>query len=108
VERIVSTDSTSLSQWKQGVLFSLYGWNAAPIDGTDIPRSGAAVGREYWFPIDLHLAIPREGASEGQPALEYLEVATPMLQWQCEMLYVLNEERWLRHRKLKNEGVTQR
>jgi hypothetical protein len=34
VERINSADQGSLDQWRQGVLFGLYAWNAGPIDGT--------------------------------------------------------------------------
>jgi len=35
-----------------------YAWNSAPIDGTDILRSVAAVGRPFLFPIDISLSLP--------------------------------------------------
>ena len=64
VERINTADTASMVRWKQGVLFSLYAWNAEPIDGTDIPRSVIAIGREIPFPIDLLPPLPRDGAAE--------------------------------------------
>ena len=33
-----------------------YAWNSAPIDGTDVVRSVAAVGREFRFPLDVELS----------------------------------------------------
>jgi hypothetical protein len=37
VETINTAETTSYNQWKQGVVFALYVWNAGPIDGTNIP-----------------------------------------------------------------------
>ena len=37
----------------EGILMSLYGWNSAPVIGTDISRSLMATGREFNFPIDF-------------------------------------------------------
>jgi hypothetical protein len=37
VEMINTAETTSYHQWKQGVVFGLYGWNAGPVDGTSIP-----------------------------------------------------------------------
>jgi len=108
VERINSADTDSLLQWKQGVLFSIYGWNAAPIDGTDIPRSVVAMGREFPFPIDLSNAELRDGTAEGQSSLEHFEAASPLLYRQRELLNILNDERRQRHIDLRNEGITAR
>ena len=47
VETINTADKESFHQWLQGVLFALYAWNADPIDGTDVPRSFAVIGREF-------------------------------------------------------------
>lgn len=35
---------------------SQYGWNSAPINDIDIPRSVAAVGYHFQFPVDVKLA----------------------------------------------------
>jgi hypothetical protein len=43
VQQINTTETGSFFQWKQGVTFALDGWNAGPIDGTDIPRSVGAI-----------------------------------------------------------------
>ena len=104
VERINSADKDTLFQWKQGALFSIYAWNAGPIDGTDLSRSLVVIGREFPFPIDLSPAIPRDAAGEGQQALDHFEAASPLLYKQRELLNVLNAERRLRHRELRNDG----
>jgi hypothetical protein len=39
-------------------------WNSGPIDGTDILRSVAAVGRPFQFPIDISLQLPPELCSD--------------------------------------------
>ena len=44
VEWINMVDKGSFQQWWQGVMFSLYAWNAAPINGTDICHSFVAIG----------------------------------------------------------------
>jgi hypothetical protein len=108
VESINSADVGSLFRWKQGVLFAIYAWNAGPIDGTDIPRSLAAVGRQFPFPIDITNASPRDSATEGQAALDHFDAASPLLYKQKDLLITLNAERRRRHIELKNEGRTQR
>ena len=45
VQAINTADYSSFFLWLQGVLFAAYAWNAAPADGTNIPRSVAAIGR---------------------------------------------------------------
>ena len=80
VQTINTADKQSFHQWHQGVMFALYAWNAGPIDGTDIPRSVAAIGREFPFPIDLtNGATPRDGISEGQSAMDHCDAASPLL-----------------------------
>ena len=79
VQKIISADTGTLKQWKQGTLFAVYSWNAGPIDGTDIPRLVAAIGREFPFPIDLVPALPRKGTSEGQQFLDHLDSVSLLL-----------------------------
>ena len=102
VQRINTADTGNLFRWKQGVLFGLYAWNAAPIDGTDISRSSAAINRDFPFPIDLDEAVPRSDAPEGQQALDHFEAASPLLYKQRQILDILNSERRLRHTELRN------
>ena len=66
VHKINSADKGSLNQWLQGVIFALYAWNEAPVDGSDIARLVVAIGREFPFPIDLPPERSREGTSERQ------------------------------------------
>jgi hypothetical protein len=108
VQRINTADVDSLFRWKQGVLFSLYAWNAAPIDGTDLPRSVVAIGRDFPFPIDLSTATARDSASEGEAALDHFESASPLLYKQRQLLVIQNAERRQRHIDIRNEGIKQR
>ena len=66
VQKINMADKGSFHQWIQGVMFALYGWNAAPIDGMDVSWSFVAVGREFPFPIDMSSETEaREALMEG-------------------------------------------
>jgi hypothetical protein len=42
VQKIHQANCESLDQWVMGLFFALYGWNASPVDGTNIMRSLAA------------------------------------------------------------------
>ena len=61
------------------MLFAVYAWNASSIDGTDLIRSGAAIGRKFPFPIGVELGPNPTIADEGQQALEYAETNLPLL-----------------------------
>jgi hypothetical protein len=91
VQRINTTDLDSLFRWKQGVLFSLYAWNAAPMDRTDLLPS--PTGRNFPFPIELSSATARDSDSEGEAALDHFESASPLLYKQRQLLIILNAER---------------
>ena len=106
VERINTADVGSLWRWKQGVLFAMYAWNASPADGTDVPRSLAAIGREFPFPVDLSEPTPRSITSEGQHALDHFEAASPLLFKQRELLNIVNSERRRRHNELRNQAAS--
>jgi hypothetical protein len=108
VQKIHRADCESPDQWTMGTLFSLYAWNASPIDGTNIIRSYAARGREFPFPIDVHEAphTNRDHSSFSQQAMEHIESAFPLLFKQRELLTILNDERRTRHRELKDRSKT--
>jgi len=66
------------------------------------------IGHEFPYPIDLTHATPRDGAAEGQNALDYCDAASPLLYKQHKLLGILNDCRRERHQELRNEGKTQR
>eukprot|EP00978_Attheya_sp_CCMP212_P011561 scaffold28579_cov50-Attheya_sp.AAC.2 len=103
IERNNTADTGSLWIWKQGVLFCIYAWNASPVDGTDIPRSQVAIGREFPFPIDLTEPTVRTFPTQGQQALDHFEAVSPLLFRQRQMLDLLNSERRQRHTDLRNQ-----
>jgi len=110
VQGINTATTMSMHQWKQGTLFALYAWNAGPIDGTDITRSYAALGRSFPFPIDLATMPPpfRVPNTKGQDALDHVDATIPLLRRQQELLVLLNRQRRLRHRELRNNKITPR
>lgn len=80
VQRINFADTGEFLKWKQGVCFAFYGWNEAPINGTDIAQSTVAVGCEFSFPIDLNTGtIPRATKLTSQQAINYFDAASPLL-----------------------------
>ena len=92
------------------ITFANYGWNASPVDGTDIIRSFAAIGREFPFPIDLaqgehHLETPE--VRPGDDAIEHLQTIRHMMTTQQAMLQVINDERRAYHRDRLNKLRTQ-
>ena len=91
-------DKGSFQQWWQGVMFSLYAWNVAPIDGTDICHSFVTIGWEFPFPVDLSSnTAPQEALAEGQEVLDHCDLASPLLYKQQQLLKILNETRWQHH-----------
>ena len=108
VQQINTADTGSFFQWKQGVTFALYGWNAGPIDGTNIPRSVGAIGREFPFPLDTQTRPHIVNGFEGNNAADYHDAIHPLIANQRELLRILNDERRQRHRDLKNDSTTER
>ena len=109
VQRLNTAAKESLHQWIQGTLFAVYAWNAGPIDGTDIGRSFAALGRDFPFPIDLALNPPPVRLPiEGNEALDHVDALFPLLCRQQDLLRLLNQERRICHRELRNGKVTNR
>ena len=110
VQKIMSADTQSYTQWAQGLSFAAYSWNAAPIDGTNIIRSFAAKGRVFPFPLQIAeeenpIRIPQ---GQGEDAIAHVETNFPLWAKQSSMLQILIAERRQRHRDLQNQGRTQR
>ena len=59
VQKINLAEKVILHQWLQGVSFTLYAWNAVPVEGTNISISVVVIGRELPFPIYLSPASPK-------------------------------------------------
>lgn len=79
VQRINTADTGSLFRWKQGVIFSVYAWNASPMNGTDICQSLVAIARDFPFPIDIESTVMRGCNQESHNALDYYDAASPLL-----------------------------
>jgi hypothetical protein len=108
VQKIHQTDCKYLDQWVMELFFALYGWNASPVDGTNITRSLAAKGREFHFPIDLAETPPKgfEGTDTTEWLLQHIECAFPLWDRQKRLLKILHEDRKQYHRDLKNKSRT--
>ena len=58
--KIPIADLRLVMAWRKTVFFAIYVWNTSPINGTDIIRSSAAIGKKIPFPIDIEMGpIPR-------------------------------------------------
>ena len=71
------------------IIFSLYAWNAGPVDVTDVDISVVDIIREFQFLIDLSTDILMEGTSEGHPALYKFEAASPPMFRHIELFKIL-------------------
>lgn len=65
VQKIHAADCETFQDFMLGTIFAVYAWNSAPVDGTDVVRSYAAIGREFPFPIDFERdpITPRESTA---------------------------------------------
>ena len=106
IQRIHAADCETFQDFMFGTIFAVYAWNSAPVDGTNIARSYAAMGREFPFPIDFeHEPItPRDHEAQAHQTLEHIDSAFPLWRRQQEILKTLVDERRDHHRNLKNQG----
>jgi hypothetical protein len=82
-----------------------YAWNSAPIDGTDILRSVAAVGRSFLFPIDISLSLPPLLCSNNAANVaQYLTFVSEHTSFSQTILRFLVEDRRLAHAERANES----
>ena len=80
-----------------------YAWNSSAIDGTDIIRSVAALGREFKFPLDINLgSTPLPVDSDVFAVHSFLRLAQTDSQFAMETLRLLTEERRTYHRERIN------
>ena len=106
IQKIHAANCETFQDFMFGTIFAVYAWNSAPVDGTNIVRSYAAIGREFPFPIDFERddIVPRDHEAQGQQTLEHVHSAFPLWKQQQEVLKTLIEDRREHHRELKNHG----
>lgn len=82
-----------------------YAWNSAPIDGTDIVRSMAAVGRDFRFPLDVKLSeLPQPNDPANNALYNYLRDVSNDSTFATSVLKILIEERRLMHQTRLNQN----
>ena len=106
VERIHAADCETLSQWYKGHALAAYAWNAAPIDGINVTRSFAAIGREFPFTLDVNLEEVTTPANNewAEWTLDHIDAMFPLLLKQRELLHLLTEDRREFHRETVNKN----
>jgi hypothetical protein len=106
---IACNDRGTNQVFVEAVHCTAYAWNASPIDGTDIIRSVAAVGREFKFPLDLSLSIEPPTFVDGSVSAvhDFLRLAQSHSRFSTEILAILTEERRTYHRERANESRDQ-
>ena len=94
VQQLHAADKGSLQEWRLGTKFAVYSWNASPVDGTDIERSVAAIGRSFPFPVDIAQAPAglHEGGDEHN-LLEHVLAWCPLLDRQRQVFNLLVQGR---------------
>ena len=106
VQKIHAANCETFQDFMFGTIFAVYAWNSAPVDGTNVVRSYAAIGREFPFPIDFEREpiVARNHEAQGQQTLEHIDSAFPLWRQQQAILKLLVEDRREHHRQLKNAG----
>lgn len=108
VNRIHGLNCSTIDDWMKSVSFAVYAWNAAPVDGTNVTRSFAAIAREFPFPVEIAATTQKAAysGSNGHYVVEHIDGAFPLLFQQRELLRILVEERREHHRSLRNNHIT--
>ena len=100
-------DRGTLTIIYQNAKQSQYAWNSAPINATDIPRSLAAIGREFRFPLDVEISPTSQINAKDDGALfQYLRKVSNDSVFSLSVLKILIEERSTSHRDRHNKGKT--
>jgi len=86
-----------------------YAWNSSPIDGTDILRCVAALGREFKFPLDIELmAAPTMVHGDTAHVHNYLRLAQSQSTFSTEILKILTQDRREYHAARVNANRNQK
>jgi hypothetical protein len=103
---IAINDRDDHTVWVAAAMTAGYAWNSAPIDGTDILRSVAAVGRPFPFPIDIALSpLPPSLCSDQAAAVtQYLTLVGEHTSFAQTILRFLVEDRRTAHAERANES----
>ena len=105
-QTITGNDRGNHQNFVENAKTSQYAWNSAPIDDTDIPRSVAAVGRAFKFPLDADIsATPTLNSHSNSGLYNYLRHVSSNATFAQNVLKILIEERRLRHRDRHNQSI---
>jgi hypothetical protein len=105
---IATNDRGTNDVFVEAVHCFTYAWNASVIDGTDIVRSVAALGREFKFPLDLRLAdapLPVDG--DLSELHSFLRIHQRDARVAAEILQIIIEDRRSYHRERMNHDRDQ-
>ena len=104
-QAIAGNDRGTHDVYIQNAKTSQYAWNSAPIDGTDITRSMAAIGRNFRFPLDVELSpTPILNTDTNNTLFQYLRDVSTDSTFALSILQVLIDDRRSAHRLRHNEG----
>ena len=102
---IAINDRMDPTVWVPAAMTAGYAWNSAPIDGTDILRSVAAVGRPFLFPIDVSmLPSPQLTSDDAAGITQYLSLVSEHVTFSQTILRYLVEDRRTAHAERSNES----
>jgi hypothetical protein len=105
---IASNDRGTNDVFVEAVHCFTYAWNASVIDGTDIVRSVAALGREFKFPLDLDLSpIPVPVDGDVCELHAFLRFHQDNARIAAEVLKIIIEDRRCYHRERMNQDRDQ-
>jgi len=108
VETIAGTDRGTHNGFIRTAKTAQFAWNSAPIDGTDIVRSLAAVGRAFRFPLDAELSpSPTLNDESNSHLYQYPRDVSNESQFALSIVQILVEERRQSHQDRHNKNKTQ-
>ena len=106
-QAIAGNDRGTHSIFANNAKTSQYAWNSSPIDGTDITRSMAAIGRDFRFPLDVNLTpTPTLNSSSNASLFQYLRDVSLESKFAVSILQILIKERREYHQNRHNTKVS--
>ena len=104
-QRIGTEERGTAEAFVERAMTTAYAWNASCIDGTDIPRSIPAIGRELRFPLDIAFEnTPPVIDNPSESVAAYLRYLGRDVPFARELSTWITEDRRERHRERVNEG----